>query len=120
MPESRGAAWFQSNTARSRELADFAVSLLQNDPSLSVVLAYQAARTQQTTEAVNALRQSLEQSPDRAFLSYGAPGFFPDHDDQVFYADYSLDGRRALTATHGGEVRIWELPSGRLVTKLTA
>jgi hypothetical protein len=103
----------QRNTARSRELAGFAGSQLQDDPSLSVVLAYQAAQTQQTTEAVNALRQSLEQSPDHAILSYGAPGFFADHDHKVFHADYSPDGGHALTATYGGEVRIWELPSGR-------
>jgi hypothetical protein len=112
--------WFQSKTARSRELAASALSQLQNDPSLSTVLAYQAAQTHQTTEAVSALRQSLEESPDRAILTYGAPGFFADHDHQVFHADYSPDGRRALTATYGGEVRIWELSSGRVEAKLMA
>jgi WD40 repeat protein len=78
---------------------------LHDDPSLSVVLAYQAGMTKLTPEAVSALRQSLGESRERAVLG---------HQMNVFFASYSRDGTLALTATRGGEVLIWEMPTGGL------
>ena len=51
--------------AQSRELAVSSISLLQNDPGLSLILATKAARIAHTTQAEDALRRCLLESPMR-------------------------------------------------------
>jgi AAA domain-containing protein len=51
--------------AQSRELAVSSISLLQNDPGLSLILATKAARIARTTQAEDALRRCLLESPMR-------------------------------------------------------
>jgi AAA domain-containing protein len=55
----------QRDTARSRELATNSISLLQTDPNLSLILATKAARIARTTQAEDALRRCLLESPVR-------------------------------------------------------
>jgi hypothetical protein len=55
----------QRDTARSRELAANSISLLQTDPNLSLILATKAARIARTTQAEDALRRRLLESPVR-------------------------------------------------------
>jgi AAA-like domain len=51
--------------AQSRELAANSISLLQIDPDLSLILATRAARIARTTQAEDALRRCLLESPMR-------------------------------------------------------
>ncbi len=55
----------QRDTARSRELAANSISLLPVDPNLSLILATKAARIAHTTQAEDALRRCLLESPVR-------------------------------------------------------
>ena len=55
----------QRDIAQSRELAVSSISLLPNDPGLSLILATKAARIARTTQAEDALRQCLLESPVR-------------------------------------------------------
>jgi AAA-like domain len=55
----------QRDIAQSRELAANSISLLQIDPNLSLILATKAARIAHTTQAENALRQCLRETPMR-------------------------------------------------------
>ena len=65
---------------RSRELAATAISQLQNDPELSVLLSSEAVRVKKTAQAEEALRQSLLALRSRAVLrnrGRSSPGFRP-------------------------------------------
>jgi hypothetical protein len=55
----------QRDIAHSRELATSSISLLPNDPILSLILAINAARIARTTQAEDALRRCLLESPMR-------------------------------------------------------
>jgi hypothetical protein len=55
----------QRDAARSRELAANSISLLPVDPNLSLILATKAARIARTTQAEDALRRCLLESPVR-------------------------------------------------------
>jgi hypothetical protein len=55
----------QRDIAQSRELAVSSISLLPNDPNLSLILAAKAAHIARTTQAEDALRQCLLESPMR-------------------------------------------------------
>ena len=58
-------AGLQRDTARSRELSANSISLLPVDPNLSLILATNAARIARTTQAEDALRRCLLESPVR-------------------------------------------------------
>jgi AAA-like domain len=55
----------QRDIAQSRELATTSISLLPNDPNLSLILATNAARIARTRQAEDALRRCLLESPMR-------------------------------------------------------
>jgi hypothetical protein len=55
----------QRDIAQSRELATNSISLLPNDPNLSLILATNAARIARTRQAEDALRRCLLESPMR-------------------------------------------------------
>jgi hypothetical protein len=55
----------QRDIAQSRELATNSISLLPNDPNLSLILATNAARIARTRQAEDALRRCLLESPIR-------------------------------------------------------
>jgi WD40 repeat protein len=105
-------ALFQRNEARrearialSRQLAAEAIAARDNDPEESLALATSAATTAETDEARDALRRSLRSSLAAALVPVGnAP---------VWDAAFSHDGRRLVTASEGGGVRIWDLRPSR-------
>ncbi|MCP4400097.1 MAG: hypothetical protein GY801_22670 [bacterium] len=87
----------------SRELAMAAISNLEADPELSVLLAVQALSVDYTIEAENALRQALQTSRvERTLLG---------HADTVSSVAFSSDGTRLATASWDGTVKIWDLIS---------
>jgi WD40 repeat protein len=89
--------------ATSRELASSALSQLNVDPELSLLLAQQAMGVAPTAEAESALRQSLLASRVRATIR--PPGGVRD-------ADISTDGRKVVAVAGNGSAGVWDLAGG--------
>jgi WD40 repeat protein len=102
--EQRDEAVRQAQVAQSRELASAAVSQLQIDPELSVLLAERAASISPTIEAERALRRALALSHVEVDLR--------GHRDWVAHAAFSPDGERVVTASRDGRAGLWEASTG--------
>ena len=108
----RAEAQRQADIAVARELATRAATVLRADPGLSLALARRAVSRAPTEQhAVNALRQAALGFRALKVVQVGQP---------VNGADLSPDGRRAVSASVDGRVRIWNLRTGRPVLTVTA
>jgi WD40 repeat protein len=108
----RSEAQRQANIAVSRELATRSATVLRADPGLSLALARRAvSKAPEEQHAVNALRQAVLGFRGLKVVQVGQP---------VNGADLSPDGRRAVSASVDGRVRIWNLRTGRPVLTVTA
>ncbi len=99
-------------TAISRELAAAAISNLDADPELSILLALQAESTTHTIEAENALHRSLRSSRVIFNLNKLGPNF------AYLSVNYSPDGSQIATASSNGTARIWDAHTGNLLLTL--
>jgi WD40 repeat protein len=108
--DQRNEAIAQERSSRSRELAANSLLNLPSDPELSLLLSIEAAETQATPEAENALRQALLQSHARAVLA--------GHDDAVLDVGVSPDGRRVITGSSDRTARLWDAQTGRVAAVL--
>lgn len=97
--EQQRVAETQARRARSGELAVQAITAIQSDPELGILLALQAISTTQTAPAEDALRRSLLASSVMTTLI---------HDQPVFAVAFSPDGRKLVSAPLGGQIRIWD------------
>ena len=100
----------QQKLASSRELAANAMSQLQIDPELSLVLAGKSAEAAHTLEAEDALRRSLLESHVRAVME-GNRG-------EVSRASFTPDGEFAVTAGDDNTARVLRLSDGQVVAEL--
>ena len=93
---------------RTRALALTAASdyCESRDPMLALELATEAVRLDACAEAVSQLRQALALDLDSA--TFARAGSIGD------IAAFSPDGRRVLTASFDGTVRVWDLNGERL------
>jgi hypothetical protein len=108
--KQRDAAEQARAEALSRELAANAIVHLPQDPELSVLLAIEALRVAPTTQAEDALRQSLPESHVQAVMR--------GHTDAVSSAAFSPDGKWMVTAGFDRTARVWEASTGRGVAEL--
>jgi WD40 repeat protein len=99
----RQEARSQARKAHARELDTAAVSLLDADPALSLLLASEAARLAPGPDAEQTLRQAYILSRERRILS--APG-------GVSASSYSPDGRRIVVAG-AGDARVFDAKTGK-------
>ena len=110
-----GAFGLQSRNERriaiSRELASAAVSSLEADPELSMMLAVQALDTAYTREAEDVLHRALQSSRVRITLS--------GHTGGVRSVDISPDGKSIAAASYEDQVTVWETVSGQKLFSLT-
>ena len=103
----RETAEQQTRLATSRELSLAALTNLESDPELSILLALQALDTSHTKDAEEALHQGLQTSRVLMTLS--------EHTDRVYGSIYSPDGSNLATASDDGTVKVWEAASGQLL-----
>lgn len=96
-----------SDEAKNKSLQLAAFSTVAQDPELSVLLAIEAVRTEETVQADDALRRSLQELRQTAVLR--------SHTDQVFSATFSSDGKLILTAGADGKAVLWEQKDGAWV-----
>jgi WD40 repeat protein len=96
---------------RSKALAASSLEELSNDPELSLLLACQAAREEDTQEAQQALRQALASSRVRCTMTapIGALGW------AFFTAD-----ERQVVANGAGPAYVFDAGTGRLVRTLSS
>ena len=96
----------RSHIATSRQLAAEATDTLSTDPALSVTLALRALDTASTSQADAVLRQATAESRGRSMLKNpGGP---------VYSVRLLPDGRRAVSGSRDGAVRLWDLAGGAL------
>jgi WD40 repeat protein len=107
----RAEAREQADKSTSRELAARATTVLNADPGLSLALAQRGVSKAPTDQAKSALRQAVLGFRELKVVQVGQP---------VDGADLSPDGRRAVSASEDGRVRIWNLRTGRPVLTVTA
>jgi WD40 repeat protein len=100
----------QQKVASSRELAANAVSQLQIDPELSLLLADKSAATAHTFEAEDALRRSLLESHVRVVAE--------GHRGLVTGASFTPDGEFAVVTGEDNTARVMRLSDGQVVAEL--
>jgi WD40 repeat protein/DNA-binding winged helix-turn-helix (wHTH) protein len=94
----------QRDVASSKQLAANALSELQIDPELGLLLAIEAVRIARNEVTENALRKALLSSHVRAA--------FLGHEAQVYNAALNREGTRMVTASVDKTARIWDLTGG--------
>ena len=100
----------QQKLASSRQLSANAVSQLQIDPELSLVLAGKSADTAHTVEAEDALRKALLESHVHAVVE-GQRG-------KVSNASFSADGEFVVVAGDNNMARVMRVADGKIVAEL--
>lgn len=94
----------QLKQAHAAKVAARAAAVLPEDRELSMLLALEAVGIAPTSEAEDALRQTL--------LDLAAPVVLWGHEGVVYSAEFSPDGLRALTSSADGTVRLWDTVTG--------
>lgn len=107
---NRQQAFEAAGLARSRELAASAISALDEDPELSVLLSLQAASiADPPLEAVTALHEALLNH--RAVATYTWP---EDRDLDHLSADLSPDGRYVAATGRSSYLQVYDLQLGQV------
>jgi WD40 repeat protein len=104
----RRTAVAREHVARSRELAVTSLSVVDADPQVGLLLAAEANRASRTPQADAALRQALLTSHLRREIA--------THQDRIWSAAFSPNGRLVATGGEGGTVRVWRVADGRPVS----
>ena len=105
------AANQQQNEAMSRVVADGSLGMLGTNRELAILLAAGAVCIYPTAEAKSALRQSLfEALPPKLTL--------PGHAGGTYFAQFTRDGQRVITAGADKVARVWESASGKMTLEL--
>jgi hypothetical protein len=105
------AANQQQKDAMSRELADRSLGMLETNRELAILLAAGAVCIYPTAEAKSALLQSLfEALPPKLTL--------PGHAGGTYFAQFTPDGQRVITAGADKVARVWESASGKMTLEL--
>jgi WD40 repeat protein len=101
----------QADLARAESLrlaAEANVLTAENgDPETATLLSLRALNVAYTKEAGEALARALTRIYSRQELK--------GHTDWVYAAEFSSDGKRAVTASLDGTARLWDLASGQVV-----
>ncbi len=108
----RNKAVSLNRTAVSRELAASALTQLEIDPELSVLLAVKAAGESPTAQAEEALRQSVPR------LASHVVSVLNGHTAPVLSAQFSRDGEFIVTTSEDATARVWKSETAELICQL--
>jgi WD40 repeat protein/transcriptional regulator with XRE-family HTH domain len=108
--EQRKQAQAAAIISQSRELAAAAITNLNVDPERSLMLALEAVKLGNTSEAVNALHQAVHASRIRRTLQV--------NEQEVVGTRYSKDGKQIATGSVDGIARVWDIASGEVLVSL--
>ncbi len=97
----------QARVSFSRELAAAAITSLETDPELSILLALQALSNTHTLEAESALHHAVQNSPVRKTLRFIQTGT-ADH------FTFSPNGKEIFVSGQGGGA-LWDISRGQLI-----
>lgn len=112
--QQRSAAEEAARLAAARELAAAAISNLEVDPELSLLLALEGAQRADTREVVEALHRSLQSNRLQRTLR------LTPENDAIQSVAYSPDGARLATTSHAGRaVVVWDAASGEKLLELS-
>lgn len=100
----------QAALASSREFSLSAISLLDTDPELSLLLSMYALNTTYTKTSEGALHQALQTSRVRFTL----PGV-----DDVWYITYSPDGPLLATVSESQTIQVWDTETWQILHTLS-
>ncbi len=113
--EQRDLAEYQARVARSGYLSVEALSHLEDDLDLALLLAVEAVRSEETVQARSALLSSLQYDPRLARFLHGhnasveAAAFSPDGTTLVTGSCTSRDPARAVQSCELGELLFWDV-----------
>jgi hypothetical protein len=122
--ERNGAVQSATEETRQRQLADAALyrfevlraqDLFASDRAAEGVALLASLLRQRTNDSATAewLMNEL------TYRSFALPTLQPlRHDDMVFYAQFSRDGKRLLTTCRDNSARVWDSATGKPVTPL--
>lgn len=105
----RNTAVANQKVAESQRLAAEAELVLHTDPELATLLSLEALRVAYSSQAEASLRDALPSVQELRTFDVGA---------SVNDAEFSPDGRFALTASSDGMARVWDAHSGDPVQAL--
>jgi WD40 repeat protein/transcriptional regulator with XRE-family HTH domain len=100
----------QARLSASRELAAASISNLSVDPERSILLALEAVSKEDTSEAEDALHQSILNSRVRMTLK--------GHTGEITNVAVSPDGNRISTSSTDGTAIIWDAKTGKEILTL--
>lgn len=108
----RNQAVHQQHLAESRALAASSLLALSDDPELSLLLARQAARVQDTQQARQALRQALSSSHVRLTMRSPTGG-------GLGFARFTPDGHHVVTVDGDGPTHVFDARTGQQIRTLS-
>jgi len=100
----------QGQEAAAQILSANAVSNLDIDPEVSLLLATRAVETRDNAQSATALRRALVESHVRKLLR--------GHTNSVYEAEFSRDGNIVVTTSEDGTARVWDVSTGNQIKEL--
>jgi WD40 repeat protein len=104
----RGVAVAQTNAALSRQIAAQSQYLVKQDLSLSLLLASQANRMQNSIVTKDILLHTLQSASLTRKILFGHKGFVVD-------VKYSPDGKMLASSSIDGTIKLWDSLRGNLI-----
>lgn len=96
----------QANLARSRELSGLALTHLETQPDLALLLSIEAYRKSNTAQALDALLRALQRNLSRQLEVFDQR--IPEQPISIYTLVASADGRRLAWAGASGLIRVWD------------
>lgn len=112
----RNAAEASSARAQTQAASAVAVTELDHDPELSLLLALEAARTGRTPQSDDALRRAIAASHVDHVLR---PTIEGSKSTPMVAAAYTDDGTRLVTAGNDDRTLVWDAATGALLATIT-